>query len=577
MRTLPALFLLLCTLPLVACSHAPTPARPNILFISIDDLRPELGCYGAGHMHTPHIDALTQSGVAFDRCYVQVAVCNPSRASTLTGLRPDRLHVYTLRQHFRETAPDAVTLPQHLSAHGYTSHGLGKIFHNPWQDPRSWDAPHQWPDASHNHYTPEQRAFTRRVEETLPDNAWQKGNLRGPIAHDPDIPDADHFDGALTVLAQGRLQQLAQEGRPFFLAVGYTLPHLPWCPPRAWWDRYDRSALPLADNPYPPHGAPRVALGTSYELAHYADNVEMPTPYAGTLPEGEARRLRHAYYASVSFIDAQVGLLIDELDRLGLADDTIVVLWSDHGWKLGEHNAWGKMTNYELDTRIPMVIRDPRAQANGQRSGQLVESIDLYPTLCELAGVPSPAEIDGRSAAVLLDDPDTPHRDAAFSQYTRQGLMGNAIRTERWRYVEWRRLDNGSLAAQELYDHDNDPQENQNIVDDHPEAVARLAQLIANTLETGPIDLRAPIRSDPGGERRSVRWTNAYPGSVRVTWINPMGHRQSAFDLAPGAARQLNTFVGHAFAVESLDGAYHEVVRIGTDDRERTLAPDAKP
>ncbi|WP_197526867.1 sulfatase-like hydrolase/transferase [Pirellulimonas nuda] len=546
----------------------------SVLLICVDDLRPELRCYGAQHMLTPNIDRLSDSGVTFDRCYVQVAVCNPSRASTWTGLRPDRLNVYTLRTHFRETVPDAVTLPQHLRAHGYTCESLGKIFHNPWPDPRSWDRPHAWGKGSYTNYTPEQEEFRRGVERGLPDDAWQKGNLRGVITNAPDIADEDHRDGAMTLLAIDCLRVHKEAGEPFLLAVGFTLPHLPWAPPKSWWDRYDRDALPLPENPTPPEGAPEVAVGTSYELSHYADMVEMPTPYSGTLSESQTRRLRHAYFASVSFIDAQVGKLLDTLDELGMADDTIVVLWSDHGYKLGEHNGWSKMTNYEIDTRIPMIIRDPHAEANGQRCGRLVESLDLYPTLCELTGVPTPADLDGRSAAPLLDDCGATHLDAAFSQFVRGARIGNAMRTDRWRYVEWRRLDDAGLESRELYDQQNDPQENKNVVEEHPDVADRLAIRMQQTLVPGPVDLKATMHSDTGGRRAAIRWRNRRQGEVRVTWVNPMGQRMQAIDLEAGEQRDYNTFVGGLFAVESLDGRYHEYVRVGEDDAEIELGGD---
>jgi len=542
--------------------------RPNVLLICIDDLRPELRCYGAEHMLTPRIDELAASGVAFDRCYVQVAVCNPSRASTWTGLSPDTLNVYTLRTHFRETVPDAVTLFQHLRAHGYTCEGFGKIFHNPWQDPRSWDRPHQWASASFTNYSEEQQAYRKRVAEELPADSWQKNNLRGVITNDPDIPDEEHTDGALARMSIERMKKLQASGSPFLLAVGFTLPHLPWAPPKSWWDRYDREAIPLTASPSPPTGAPEVAVGTSYELSHYADMVDMPTPYSGTLPESETRRLRHAYFAAVSFIDAQVGLLLDALEQQGLAENTIVLLWSDHGYKLGDYNAWSKMTNYEIDTRIPFIIRDPRAKANGQRCNQLMESLDIYPTICDLTGTPIPAEVEGKSAAHLLDDPTASHLDAAFSQYVRQNMMGNAIRTDRWRYVEWRQLKDGSLMHQELYDHETDPQESQNVFESHPQVCADLASRIQKSLKTGPIDLRAQIHSNKGGKKMQVHWTNGHDSTIRISWINPQGHRLQTIDVKAGAKRLQNTFVGHVFAVESLDGTYHDVIRITEDKSE---------
>ncbi|QDU73474.1 Choline-sulfatase [Bremerella volcania] len=547
--------------PAFACA-AESAERPNVLLICIDDLRPELKCYGADHILSPNIDRLAESGVAFDRCYVQVAVCNPSRASTFTGIRPDRLGCWTLHFHFRETMPDAVTLPQYFRQHGYTCEGMGKIFHNPWQDPRSWSREHRWPSAELTHYNPEQKAFRAKVAQTIEEDDWRYNNLRGVIANAPDIADVEHLDGELTEMAVDRLKELSQSEQPFLLAVGYIQPHLPWCPPKRWWDKYDRESLPLAPNPYPPKNSPEVSVGTNYEMTHYADAINVPKPHEGSVDEADARRYRHAYFASVSFIDAQVGKLLDALDQEQLTDNTIVVLWSDHGWKLGEHNAWGKMTNLEIDTRIPLIIRDPQAKSNGQRTNRIVESLDLFPTLCDLAGLPVPDFVDGKSAAHLLDDPTATHTGVAYSQYLWQPLMGNGIRTDRWHYVQWRDTNDATIKHQELYDHENDPQENVNVFGKHPEVEADLQARFQKVLVPHKIVLRPRIHSTQGGKRTNVVFENSHGGNVRITWIDPAGRRRNRFDISPGEKRPINTFVGHVFSVESLDGRYHELITI---------------
>lgn len=541
--------------------------HPNVLLICIDDLRPELKCYGADHIFSPNIDRLAESGVVFDRCYVQVAVCNPSRASTFTGLRPDRLGCWTLQFHFRETLPDAVTLPQYFRQHGYTCEGLGKIFHNPWQDPRSWSRPHRWPDAELTHYSPEQKTFRAKIAQTIEEDDWRHNNLRGVIANAPDIADVEHHDGELTSMAVDRLKELSQSEQPFLLAVGYIQPHLPWCPPKRWWDKYDRGSLPLASNPYPPKNSPAVAVGTNYEMTHYADAIHVPKPHEGSVSEADARRFRHAYFASVSFIDAQIGKLLDALDQQKLTDNTIVVLWSDHGWKLGEHNGWGKMTNLEIDTRIPLIIRAPQARANGQRTNRIVESLDIFPTLCDLAGLPVPEFLDGQSAAPLLDDPATPHTGVAYSQYLWRPLIGNGIRTDRWHYIEWRDMDDATIKHQELYDHASDPQENVNLFGQHPEVEANLQVRVQKVLVPHKIVLRPQIHSAKSTQRVNVELENHHDGQVRVSWIDPTGQRRNTFDISPGEKRSLGTFVGHVFAIESLDGRYHELLTI-TSDRE---------
>lgn len=555
----------------VSSAAAASPTRPNFLFISVDDLRPELGCYGAEHIKSPNIDRLASSGITFDRCYVQVAVCNPSRASTFTGIRPDRLGVWTLPVHFREAMPEAVTLPQYLGQHGYKCEGFGKIFHNPWQDPRSWTTPHHFGKGSFTNYSDQQKEFTQQVEEMLSTDDWRKGNLRGPITNDPVIEDEDHPDGEMTQQVVHRLAQLSEREEPFFLAVGYILPHLPWCPPKHWWDQYDRDQIPLADNTVPTKDAPAIALGTNYELSHYSDMTNMPTPLEAGVSDDQARRFRHAYFASVSFVDAQIGKLLNALKTNHLDENTVVVLWSDHGWKLGEHNAWGKMTNFEIDTRIPLIIFDPHAKANGQRCQQIMESLDLYPTICELASIPVPADVDGKSVKHLLEDPSAPHIDAAFSQYTRKGLMGNAIRTDRWRYVEWRTMNEGTTIHRELYDHQADPAENANVAEQHPEVIERLAKQLRKVLAPHPISLVPQIHSDKGGQKVKVRWVNEYDGEVRVTWISPKGERKVRLDLKRGQTKNQNSFIGHRFSIESEDGKYHEIVEVQEDDHVITL------
>ena len=552
------------------------PDRPNVLFISIDDLRPELKCYGAKHMLTPNMDRLSTSGVTFDRCYVQVAVCNPSRASTWTGLRPDHLGVWTLPVHFREAMPDAVTLPQHLRRHGYTCEGYGKIFHNPWPDPRSWDRPHAWGNKPFTHYNKDQKEAAQKVRDTYPENSWHRKHLRGLITNDADIADSEHTDGALTLKSIERLKELHKEKKPFFLAVGYILPHLPWTPPKSWWDKYDRASLPLPANPYPPKGAPAIALGTNYELSHYADMVHMPKPSEGTINEAETRRLLHGYFASVSYIDAQVGLLLDALEKEGLARNTVVILWSDHGYKLGEHNGWSKMTNYEIDTRIPFIIRDPKAKANGKRSKRIIESLDIFPTICELTATPLPKNLDGKSVAHLLNDPDATHTGAAFSQYIWPPLIGNAIRTNNWRYVEWRDLKDGQVKHRELYDHRADPGENLNVAEKQDQIVTELSKKLSKILPPQKVTLRSRIHSTTGGKRKKITWKNEHSGPVGIAWINFKGERKATQTLAAGKSSNIDTYSGHVFSIESKDGLYHEHITVTEDGAIYTLNNKAK-
>jgi arylsulfatase A-like enzyme len=309
-----------------------------------------------------------------------------------------------------------------------------------------------------------------------------------------DVPDNAYFDGAQTDLAIEKLGELKAMEKPFFFAVGYYRPHLPFNVPKRYWDRYDRAAIPLAENDFLPENAPIMAINNLRELRSYTDFKQAPYPKDAKLGEADARRLKHGYLASVSYIDAQIGRLLDALERLGLKENTIVVLWGDHGWKLGEHRSWCKMTNYDIDTRVPLIFRVPgsRPGARGKPSSSLVEFVDIYPTLCELAGLDGPENLEGTSLVPILEDPGAAVKSAAFSQFLRNGVwqcpdgkdyMGYSIRTERYRYVEWYRWKTDERAARELYDHRTDPRENVNVAD-RPE-YAETVELMARRLKAG--------------------------------------------------------------------------------------------
>ena len=458
--------------------------RPNVLFIAVDDLRPELGCYGVETVQTPKIDALAKSGVTFGRAYCQLAVCNPSRVSVMTGLRPDSTRVWDLVTRFRDTIPDAVTLPQHLRQHGYYAVSFGKIFHNPWPDDQSWSEPHAWPNKRKLWSDEARRSLAAAKRKMLADGKTKRivDRLRAVATEEVDLPDDLHIDGAITQQALKAMRRLAKQNQPFFLAAGFVRPHLPFVVPRKYWKLYDPMEIPLASNPQLPSGAPEIAMNTMYELRDYIDFRNTPRPDRGSLTEEQQRRLKHGYYAAVSFIDAQVGLLLAELEKLDLDDQTIVVLWSDHGWKLGEHNSWCKQTNYEIDCRVPLIVRDPNAAGNGEKSDALVELVDLYPTICELAGVPLRRSLEGTSMVPLLSKPNQPWKQAAFSQFRRKNrtvsLMGYSMRTNHYRYVEWQDRRSGSTVETELYDHRSDPHENTNVAGatEHTETIANLSQ-----------------------------------------------------------------------------------------------------
>ncbi len=441
--------------------------KPNILFIAVDDLRPELGCYGVPLIQSPNIDQLAKRGLVFDRAYCQQAVCSPSRTSLLTGTRPDTTKVYDLTTHFRKALPDVVTLPQLFKNHGYFTEAMGKIYHHGLDDVASWSVPTIFPSAPSG----------SGPKSADPDAAPGRKSSRGPAFRATAGADNKLHDGELADMAVKALGSLKTNSQPWFLAVGFLKPHLPFVSPKKYWDLYDPTTIPLAPNPFPPKDAPGYAVALGGELRTY-DGV----PAGRHLPDDYARQLKHGYYASVSYMDAQVGRVLAELDRLGLRENTIIMLWGDHGWKLGEHDAWCKHSNVENDTHAPLIISYSGMSAAGKHTAALVEFVDVYPTLAELAGLPLPSQLEGTSFKPLLDEPNRPWKSAAFSQYPRAqkgGLMGYSMRTERYRFTVWvSQKDHAKVDATELYDHQTDPQENVNLAQ-NPAQAALVKQLMA--------------------------------------------------------------------------------------------------
>jgi iduronate 2-sulfatase len=447
---------------LLTASHSPAADKLNVLFIAADDLRCDLRSYGHPLVKTPHLDRLAARGVQFDRAYCQQAVCNPSRASLLTGRRPDTLRIWDLPTHFRDVAPDAVTLPQHFKNHGWFTQNIGKIFHN-WihevqGDPASWSVPAEMHFANHNADKPV-------VDGAVPPN----------LASDPkcamhDVPDEAYFDGRVAAKSVTALRELKAKGQPFFLAVGFWKPHSPFNAPKKYWDLYDRAQIPLPDPADWPQDAPRVAWHNSREIL---------TDKQRELSTDAVREIRHGYLAAISYLDAQVGKVVDELDRLGLAERTVIVFWSDHGLHLGEHTLWAKTSNFENDARVPLIIAPPRAKHAGAKTAALAELLDLYPTLIELCGLPPVPGLEGTSLMPVLNDPMKSVKRAAYSQHPRPAYykgrpetMGVSARTERYRYTEWRDFQGGEIVARELYDHLHDPLETRNVVAHPPDQAA---------------------------------------------------------------------------------------------------------
>ncbi len=473
--------------------------QPNVLLICVDDLKPLLGCYGDRRIQSPNLDRLARRGVTFERAYCNQAVCAPSRNALMTGVRSTSLGIYDLGTNFRVAAPDAVTLAQYFMRHGYRTEALGKIFHvghGNREDTTSWSVPH-WQAKSIAYVLPESRASSGLTrEEALFENRSAASLPRGAAYESADVPDNAYPDGKIAEETIRRLQAAkTRPAEPFFLAVGFLKPHLPFCAPRKYWDLYDRASFEVPAGLGAPAGAPRYAPTSWGELRQYS---EMPTE--GPVTDAQARALIHGYHAAVSFMDAQLGRVLDELDRLDLAGNTLIVLWGDHGWHLGDHGWWCKHTNYEQANRIPLIVVAPGvAQAGGRVAKALAETVDVYPTLADLAGLPTPdvpQRLEGRSLVPWLRDPERGGRDHVFHAYPRGERIGRAVRTLRHRLVEWRAAGAAADTAEfELYDYEADPRETRNLAAEQPEVVARLRTLLGEIPEAKP-QVKAP--ASPG-------------------------------------------------------------------------------
>ncbi|MHC4313724.1 MAG: sulfatase-like hydrolase/transferase [Planctomycetota bacterium] len=416
--------------------------KPNVLFIAVDDLRPQLGCYGHKQMLSPNIDRLASEGVLFIRSYCQVPVCGASRASLLTGVRPTRDRFINYSVWAEKDLPGALSIPKHFRKNGYHTISNGKIFHHSNDCRDSWSEDPWRPKGPWQNYLLEKSTKLARKN--------QRG--KGPAFESADVPDNAYFDGMIADKAVSDLKRLSNMDKPFFLALGFFKPHLPFNAPKKYWDLYKREQIDLADNPFRPKGAPDAALHNWGELRNYVG-----IPPKGPLSDELARTLIHGYYACVSYTDAQIGVVLSELDRLGLRKNTIVVLWGDHGWNLGEHGLWCKHCNFETSLHSPLIVTAPGIKAE-QKTNALTEYIDIYPSLSQLCDLPLPAHLHGKSFVPLMKKPNLPWKKAVFSRY----YNGDSVKTDRYRYTEWHRK-NGTKYARMLYDHKTDPHENVNI------------------------------------------------------------------------------------------------------------------
>jgi iduronate 2-sulfatase len=431
-------------------------ARPNVLFIAVDDLRTELGCYGADHIISPNIDRLAETGTRFERAYCMVPTCGASRASLMSGLRPTPERFVSFTARIDEEAKDIIPLHTHFKNNGYRTISLGKILHFPADSPEGWSEPAWRPD----------RSFRAESESIIgwpaPPNLnelnAQSRNHRLPFASF-DTDDDSLGDGLVAAEAINQLQDLANQDKPFFLAVGFFKPHLPFNAPKKYWDLYKDTPIDLPENYYPPKDAPKEAIHNFGELRSYTG-----VPKTGPVSDEMARTLIRGYYACVSFADAQIGRVLNELDRLGLSENTIVVLWGDHGWNLGEHTLWCKHCTFENSMHAPLIIRTPKQMANrrGNHTDALAEYIDIYPTLCELTGLEKPDHLEGESLLPILNEPARSGKGFAIGRFRN----GDTIRTDQWRYTEYTSAEdhgNGQTIARMLYNHNSDPEENFNL------------------------------------------------------------------------------------------------------------------
>jgi iduronate 2-sulfatase len=426
--------------------------KPNILFIAVDDLRPELNFYGESHIHSPNLDKLAEESLVFDRAYCNVPVCGASRASLLTGARPTRFRYIDARTSKDEETPDLVSLPMLFKNNGYTTISNGKVYHHRNDDSLAWNE--IWaPDGKYAYATEEYREI-------------RANTYRGMPMENADVHDSVYRDGKLALKAVNDLKKLKTGGNPFFLAVGFFKPHLPFTAPKKYWDIYNREEISLPENYLQPESTPREAFHNFGELRNYET-----IPKKGDLDEGLAKELIHGYYSCVSYIDAQVGLILKELENLGLADNTIVVLWGDHGWNLGDHKLWCKHCTFESSLRVPLMIKVP-GKTKGTKTQSITEYIDIYPSLCDLAGFEKPVHLEGESFLPLLEGRER-KKDYAVCKFKDAVTLidGNLF------YTEWTN-DEGEPYARMLFDHETDLLELNNLteMEEYKATVNRLSK-----------------------------------------------------------------------------------------------------
>jgi iduronate 2-sulfatase len=486
LRSMLSLWLVISSITLTA--QGESRARPNVLFIAVDDMRPEMASYG-GRALTPHMDRLAASGLQFDRAYCNQSVCGASRVSLMTGLYPEYTQERTYHvTDWRKRWHDVTTLNQHFKNNGYTTVGVGKIYHGSrgrGVDPENWT---QWiiPDAGTEYANPD------NTKLKLENQKKTDGKRRGPSTEAYVTSDETHFDGQRAAIGAEQIRTLSQKDEPFFVAVGFTKPHLPFVAPQKYWDLYSEQTCTLPLNTGKPPGYPDYASNKNAgELRSYSDIPQGVPPQ--DFPETLNQRLIHGYLACVSYTDRNIGVLLDALETAGVVDNTIVVLWADHGWKLGDHTSWCKHTNFECDNRVPLMIRYPKMSKTRGRTQSLTELIDLFPTLCDLCDLDKPSHLQGKSLLPVLKNPKLTHRAFAYSSYPHgrgqglQGVTGHSIRTRQYRYTEWWEKGSDSVVESILTDIESDPGELTRVTDQQ-----QLEQMLSALVKERVLDVRKP-------------------------------------------------------------------------------------
>lgn len=461
----------------------------NVILILVDDLKPNLGCYGDKTAVSPNIDQLSSTGLLFNKAFCNQAVSVASRYNLTLGARSTSTGLYNFGVEFRDVYPDAVTLPQYFMKAGYHTEAIGKIFHvghGNTNDEASWSIPHHKEKvieyllpASTNRQLTREEAYFENTRMYIPNLPANKDLPRGAAWESPDVVDEAYGDGRVASYAISRLRELNKKpDQPFFLAIGFARPHLPFCVPKKYWDMYDPSKLPMPEYEKDPVNAPSMATKRGGEIDQFKPIPAGQYVFADSI----TRKLIHGYYASVSYMDAQLGRVVAELKRLNMYDNSIIVLWGDHGWHLGDHGYWTKHTNYEQANKIPLIIVAPGVTTPGTKTDQLAETVDIYPTLTELAGLGKPVvpqPIDGMSLVPVLQDPNKRVKDHAYHAYPHGKYLGRAIRTDRYRLVEWKSWEDSTDIHYELYDYKVDPLETKNVYDEQPKVAAELKKILA--------------------------------------------------------------------------------------------------